>query len=63
MPKANWFLGIRIIRNRATKQLWLYQDSYIDKITIKFHLNEAKKTLITPLPVEKVILSEEEVKA
>jgi hypothetical protein len=35
-----WFLGIRITRDRETRRIWLCQDSYIDKLAAKFHLNE-----------------------
>jgi len=27
-----WFLGIRIVRDRPSRKLWLCQDSYIEKI-------------------------------
>ena len=32
LGELQWFLGIRILRNRATQRLWLCQDSYIEKI-------------------------------
>jgi hypothetical protein len=31
--ELEWFLGIRIVRDRTQRTLWLCQDSYIDKIT------------------------------
>jgi hypothetical protein len=33
-----WFLGIRIIRDRPARKLWLCQDSYIEKITNRFNI-------------------------
>ena len=63
MQRANWFLGIRILRNRATKQLWLCQDSYIDKITTRFHISKVRKALITPLPTEKISPNQEKARA
>jgi hypothetical protein len=33
-----WFLGVRIIRDRSSRKLWLCQDAYIGKIASKFHL-------------------------
>jgi hypothetical protein len=36
-----WFLGIRIIRDRAQRKLWMCQDSYIEKIAQRFHLTKA----------------------
>ena len=36
------FLGVRILRDRPNGQLWLCQDSYIDKIANKFNLQTSK---------------------
>jgi len=44
MDEANWFLGIRIIRDRPRRRLWLCQDSYIDKVLAKFNLKPYSKT-------------------
>ena len=50
MDEANWFLGIRIIRDRNTRRLWLCQDSYIDKVCARFNIGEKTKGLaFTPL--------------
>jgi hypothetical protein len=38
-----WFLNIRIIRDRENRKFWLCQDSYIEKMTIKFNLENVKK--------------------
>ena len=38
LGEIDWFLGIRVTRNKATRQLWLSQDSYIDKIAAKFNI-------------------------
>jgi hypothetical protein len=40
LGKLKWFLGIRIIRDRSLKKLWLCQDSYIEKIARTFNLTE-----------------------
>jgi hypothetical protein len=49
---ANWFLGIRIIRDRPNRLLWLCQDSYIDKLTAKFHIDDYGVLPHTPLAVD-----------
>ena len=36
-----WFLGIRIVRDREAKKLWLCQDSYIDKVVSKYRLQDS----------------------
>ena len=49
LGELNWFLGIRILRDRKAKKVWLCQDSYIDKIATRFHL-EYHKPAHVPLP-------------
>ena len=56
MKDANWFLGIRIIRDRATRRLWLCQDSYIDKLASKFDINCGARLPDTPLVSGAVLL-------
>ena len=43
-----WFLGIRIIRDRENRKLWLSQDSYIDKIATSFEVKDYRK-VYTPM--------------
>ncbi|KAI0993168.1 hypothetical protein K3495_g15016 [Podosphaera aphanis] len=50
MSYATHFIGIRIIRSRDERQLWLIQDSYIDKISDKFNVKTDKGPK-TPLPL------------
>jgi hypothetical protein len=42
------FLGIRVIRDRPNRKLWLLQDSYIKKLENKFniHITKVPKTPI-----------------
>jgi len=48
---VEFFLGVRVLRSRATRKLWLVHDSYIDKITTRFKLNTSnQKCPTTPLP-------------
>ena len=47
--KLQWFLKIHIIQDRLLRTLILYQNNYIDKLTIKFNVNtffKASKALI-----------------
>jgi hypothetical protein len=44
-----WFLSIRILRNKNNRQIWLYQDSYIEKITTRYNLTK-RPCPKTPLP-------------
>lgn len=56
--ELEWFLGIRITRDRSTRNLWLCQDSYIDKITSKFNISTTdKKCPGAPLPYEELTKS------
>jgi len=48
-----WFLGIRVIRDRPTRQIWLTQQSYIEGIANRFGLNRpGLKGPSTPYPWE-----------
>jgi len=49
-----WFIGIHIIRNRSTKQVWLSQDSYIQKVASKFPPGSHTPPK-TPLPAEEIL--------
>src|SRR6266536_458044 len=49
LGECSHFLGIRIVRDRVQRKLWLLQDSYIDKLQEKFNVNTTKKPK-TPLP-------------
>jgi len=46
MADASWFHGIRIVRDRPNRTLWLSLDSYIDKLATQFHVRD----LFTKLP-------------
>jgi hypothetical protein len=51
--ELNWFLGIRIVRDRQQRKLWLCQDSYVDKITHRYHLEDMRppRTPMSPATV------------
>ncbi|KAF5186325.1 Transposon ty1-gr2 gag-pol polyprotein, partial [Thalictrum thalictroides] len=57
--ELKWFLGLRIVRDRAQRKLWLLQDSYIEKVARKFaridnqgYLREAACS--TPMSMEEI---------
>ena len=54
LGEIDWFLGIRVTRDRASRKLWLCQDSYVDKLAAKFNISKTK-TRLTPLPVEEIL--------
>jgi hypothetical protein len=54
LGQIEWFLGIRVSRNRKDRKLWLSQDSYIDKLAAKFNVN-ADGAKQSPLPVEDLL--------
>jgi hypothetical protein len=53
LGEPKWFLGIRVIRDRPNRKLWLCQDSYIEKITKRFNL-QASKTPRTPMTTDQI---------
>jgi hypothetical protein len=42
LDSLQWFLNIRIIRDREKRKIWLCQNSYIIKMTSKFNLKMIK---------------------
>ena len=54
LGEAEHFLGIRIVRDRSQRKLWLIQDSYIDKMAGKFNIT-VNRTPKTPLPIAELI--------
>ena len=54
LGELNWFLGIRIIRDRSQCKLWLCQDSYVEKIAYKYNLQFWKHPLM-PMPMDPLI--------
>jgi hypothetical protein len=58
-----WFLGIRVVRDRTNRRLWLCQDSYINKIVHKYHLEEGKR-YSTPMSTDqRLATNDQEAKA
>ncbi|KGO64395.1 Reverse transcriptase, RNA-dependent DNA polymerase [Penicillium italicum] len=51
LGEAQWFLGIRIIRDRKQGKLWLCQDSYLRSMGMKFGAIHRRRC-DTPLPME-----------
>jgi hypothetical protein len=49
LGEATHFLGIRIIRDRLIRKLWLIQDSYIDSFAQKYKVSNTSNPK-TPLP-------------
>jgi Reverse transcriptase (RNA-dependent DNA polymerase) len=52
--ELKWFLGIRVIRDRIQRKVWLCQDSYIDKIAHTFHLTDGKAPP-TPMATDELL--------
>jgi hypothetical protein len=38
-----WFLGCRIIRNRAQRKVWIVQDAYIARMSERFSIEHRKR--------------------
>jgi hypothetical protein len=51
LGELNWYLGIRVIRDRGQGKLWICQDSYIEKIIHRYNL-EFRKHPSTPMSIE-----------
>ena len=55
LGELHWFLGIRVMRDRDARKVWLCQDAYIDKIASKFNRDLAKSKPKTPLPLQELV--------
>lgn len=47
---ARYFLGMRIIRDREQRKIWLLQDTYIAKLGEKYNITVGSKPPKTPIP-------------
>jgi hypothetical protein len=63
LGELKWFLGIRVERDRDARKLWLCQDSYIEKMAVKFNCNLTGKHPKTPLPLEILTANDQEATA
>ena len=63
LGELKWFLGIRIVRDRANRRIWLCQDSYIEKVASRFHIAESKTAPKTPLPSTELLPADEQATA
>ena len=58
---VKWFLGIRVIRDRETRRIWLSQSSYLEKLATKFNLlDENTRFPALPIPVKEFAASQEQ---
>jgi hypothetical protein len=44
-----WFLGIRVVRDRSERKIWLIQDAYIEKVCSRFNIQLVGKSPEVPL--------------
>ena len=44
--ELKWFLGIRIVRDRIQRKIWIVQDSYVDRIVHRFGLENRPRVSI-----------------
>lgn len=56
LGEINWFLGIRIIRDRNQHMIWLCQDAYIERIAKAFNCNELNQ-IDSPLNTDRMLPS------
>lgn len=52
---ASTFVGAHIIRNRDTRECWLLQDKYIEKLKNKYDVKITGKTPTSPLPSNELV--------
>jgi hypothetical protein len=55
LGSLEWFLGIRVLRDRPARKLWLSQDSYIDKLLTSFNIVDPRP-VHTPMSTDELTL-------
>jgi len=55
MGEIRWFLGIRVVRDRLQRKIWLCQDSYIQKTADTYSIKLLAKPPKTPLETTKLM--------
>jgi hypothetical protein len=60
LGEVRWSLGIRVIRDRTARKLWLCQDSYIDKMAARYHLNDQIRSPKTPMACSELVPREDQ---
>lgn len=58
LGEIEWFLGVRVLRDRTKKLLWLSQEAYIEKMANKFGVNLEKRLPDTPMAETRYSASE-----
>ena len=51
MGEPKWFLGIRIIRDRNQRKIWLCQDSYIEKMATQYQRTHTQVAHFPSTPI------------
>jgi hypothetical protein len=60
LGELRWFLGVRIMRDRPNKKIWLLMDSYIQKVITKYNLTPRNgKYPNTPMSTDELLPSTE----
>jgi hypothetical protein len=61
LGELKWYLGVRVIRDRSQKKIWLMQDSFIDMVAAKYNIAQRSTTYpAVPLVDGNIGLSTEE---
>jgi hypothetical protein len=48
LGELSWFLGVEVIRNRETREMWLSQEGHIAQLAHKFHRDSTVEGHSTP---------------
>ena len=58
LGELRWFLGIRVVRDRSRRRLWLCQDSYIEAVAARFNLI-VDEPPATPMGMKHLVANED----
>jgi hypothetical protein len=49
LGELEWFCGIKVVRDRTRRRLWINQEAYIEKMIHRYDLKPLSKVISTPL--------------
>ena len=61
LGRLRWFLNVRVIHDKENNEVYLCQDSYINKLVTDYNVNTRSNPPPTPLPTEELKVYEGEI--
>ena len=63
LGELEWFLGVKISRDRTNRKLWLSQKSYIEKTCGEYNCIQSNRRISTPMVTDKMVKYDQQASA